>query len=63
MRVHVNMELCQSHGMCAYAAPAVFDLDDDDTLHYSEEVSEDLRPQVEDAVKVCPARAVSIPNG
>jgi ferredoxin len=63
MRVHVNMELCQSHGMCVYAAPEVFDLDDDDLLHYSEDVAESRRGEVEDAVKACPARAISILAG
>jgi ferredoxin len=62
MRVHVNLELCQSHGMCVYAAPDVFRLDDDDLLHYAEEVDESRRAEVEDAVKVCPARAISIPE-
>lgn len=62
MRVHVNMELCQSHGMCVYAAPDAFELDDDDLLHYTEEVDEARRAAVEDAVKACPTRAISIPE-
>jgi ferredoxin len=57
------MDLCESHGMCAYAAPDVFRLDDDDLLHYSEEVPESRRAEVEDAVKACPARAISLLDG
>jgi len=60
MRVRVNMELCQSHGMCVYAAPDVFALDDDDVLHYREEVDESQRAAVQDAVKACPTRAIEL---
>jgi len=60
MRVHVDMDLCQSHGSCVYAAPAVFRLDDDDVLHYDAHPGEALRAQVAEAVSVCPAQAISL---
>ena len=31
-KVHVDMNLCQSHGECVYVAPDVFELGDDDVL-------------------------------
>ena len=60
MRVYVDMNLCQSHGSCTYAAPSVFELDDDDVLHYQERPGAALRSQVEEAVNVCPAGAISL---
>ena len=32
MKVHVDMNLCQSHGECVFPAPDVFELGDDDVL-------------------------------
>jgi ferredoxin len=53
------MDLCELHGECCFAAPEVFQLDDDDVLHYESEPSEDLRAKVRMAVNVCPTRAIS----
>ncbi len=41
MKVHVDMNLCQAHGECVFAAPDVFELHDDDSLTWVEEVGED----------------------
>jgi ferredoxin len=60
MKVHVDMNLCQSHGECVFAAPEVFELGDDDVLRWEEEVDESQRPEVEEAVDVCPMMAISI---
>ncbi len=60
MKVHVDMNLCQSHGECVTAAPDVFELGDDDVLVWEENVSEDRRAAVEEAVNVCPMMAISI---
>jgi ferredoxin len=54
------MNLCQSHGSCVYAAPAVFQLDDDDALNYDEKPAEALRGAVEEAVQVCPTQAIRL---
>ena len=37
-RVHVDMNLCQSHGECVYVAPDIFELGDDDVLRWREEI-------------------------
>jgi ferredoxin len=60
MKVHVDMELCQSHGECAFVAPEVFELGDDDVLRWDENPDESLRAKCEEAVAVCPVQAISI---
>jgi ferredoxin len=60
MRVHVDMDLCESHGICTYTAPSVFELDDDDVLQYVERPDPGMRAQVEEAAKGCPAGAISL---
>jgi ferredoxin len=60
MKVHVDMNLCQSHGECVLSAPEVFELGDDDVLRWVEDVDESQRPAVQDAVNVCPMMAIRI---
>ncbi len=60
MKVDVDMNLCQSHGECAFVAPEVFELGEDDVLVWKEEVGEELRAKVEEAVDVCPMMAIKI---
>ncbi len=60
MKVHVDMNLCQSHGECVFAAPDVFELGDDDVLRGEEDVDESRRAAVEEAVNVCPMTAITI---
>jgi ferredoxin len=60
IRVHVDMNLCQSHGECVFAAPEVFELGDDDVLVWQEEVDASKRTELEDAVNVCPMMAIRL---
>ncbi|MBB4661865.1 ferredoxin [Conexibacter arvalis] len=60
MKVHVDMNLCQAHGECVFAAPDVFELHDDDSLTWVEEVGEDRRAAVEQAAQVCPMMAIRL---
>jgi ferredoxin len=60
MKVLVDMNLCQSHGECVVAAPEVFELGDDDVLRWEEDVGDELRDKVEDAVERCPMMAIRI---
>jgi ferredoxin len=60
MKVHVDMNLCQSHGECVFPAPDVFELGDDDVLVWKEDVPEERRAAVEEAVNACPMMAISI---
>jgi ferredoxin len=61
VRVDVDWDLCESNGLCVLAAPEVFELQDDDTLLILQETpDEGLRTKVEDAVRNCPKRAISL---
>jgi len=59
-KIHVDMNLCQSHGECAYVAPDIFELGDDDVLVWKEDVPEERRAAVEEAVNACPMMAIRI---
>lgn len=63
MFVDVDMELCESHGECVYAAPEVFELDQSDTLHWNAEPEDRLRAAVEEAVRGCPVQAIRVEAG
>ena len=59
--VTVDRDLCQNHGQCVFAAPQVFELDEEGELVVlQEEVGEDLRANVEEAADVCPTQAITI---
>jgi ferredoxin len=60
MKVHVDMNLCQSHGDCAAVAPEIFELGDDDVLRWKVDVDEALLEKVEAAVDACPMMAIRI---
>jgi ferredoxin len=56
-KVHVDMNLCQSHGECAFVAPEIFE---DDVLRWKEEVDPSLRDKALEAVDVCPMQAIRV---
>ncbi|GLX49287.1 ferredoxin [Streptomyces sp. NPDC014983] len=60
MKVVVDMNQCQDHGQCVFAAPDVFRFDDDGHLAYVPDPDESLREQVEEAADVCPLQAIRI---
>ncbi len=61
IKVVVDLDVCQDHGQCVFAAPQVFELDDDGELvRLHDEVGEDLRANVEEAADVCPVQAITI---
>lgn len=60
IEISVDMGRCQHYGQCALEAPAVFQLDDDDHLRYRSSVRDGERPEVENALDVCPMQAISI---
>jgi ferredoxin len=60
MKVHVDMNLCQSHGECVFPAPDVFELGDDDVLVWKDEVDESHREAVQAAADACPMLAIRI---
>ena len=62
MRVLADLDLCQAHQMCQGEAPGVFGFDADaDLVTVLQEHPDDVRrPEVEAAVRYCPAMALSI---
>jgi ferredoxin len=61
MKVIVDFEVCQSHGLCMQAAPEVFELRDDGFLYVLQETpAENLRKKVEIAVRECPTGAIKL---
>ena len=61
MRVVVNFDVCESNALCMGVAPEVFEVRDDDFLYVlMEEPPDELRPKVEEAVRLCPKQAIRI---
>jgi ferredoxin len=60
VRVVVDLTKCADHGQCVFAAPAVFQLDDNGKLVYEPDPDEELRDLVEEAADVCPLQAISV---
>jgi len=61
VRIVVDRDLCDGHGMCEAMAHEYFELDDDDVMHVLEESPpETERPKVHAAVQACPALALSL---
>jgi ferredoxin len=60
IKVRASREKCVGAGTCVTLAPAVFDQDDDDAIVklLKEDVSDDERDAVEQAVDFCPAQAI-----
>ena len=61
MRIKVEWDFCQGHGVCCEEAPEVFALNAEGELELlDEQPDESLRPKLERAVKYCPTRAISL---
>ena len=60
--VAADLDLCQAHQVCQSEAPTVlgFHEDTDKVVVLVEQPEESLRGEVEDAVRYCPAMALSI---
>jgi ferredoxin len=61
MRIVLDREKCDGHGMCEAMAHEYFELDDDDRLTVLDESPpESERAKVHAAVQACPALALSL---
>lgn len=61
MRIVVDRDLCQGHGVCESEAPAVFSVSKKGVLTVvHENPAEEMRPMVEQAVAFCPTSALRI---
>lgn len=58
--VVVDMDLCDGHGQCEFAAPNVFQLDDEGELHYEAHPPASERAKVEQAIRLCPVQAIKL---
>ena len=60
-RVVVDRDLCQGHGVCESEAPTVFSVSKKGDLTILDETPpDDVRSEVEKAVKFCPTHALKI---
>ena len=60
-QVAVDRDRCVGSGTCEALAPAVFEVDDDGVLAVLRaEPGEEELPDVRDAVKACPTRALAL---
>ena len=61
MKVKADFDLCESNAVCVGIAPDVFEVDDDEYLQIlQEDVTDENRARVEQAVASCPKAALSI---
>ncbi|MEX0750519.1 MAG: ferredoxin [Dehalococcoidia bacterium] len=61
MNVRVDPDLCEGHGKCEKAAPAVFELRDDDLSYVLiDHVPEPEHENVKNALRLCPRQAIKI---
>ncbi len=61
MRVVVDLDLCQGHGVCESEAPDVFELGKDHQVRVLDDhPGEDRRGAVGEAVRFCPTHALSM---
>lgn len=64
MRIVVDPDLCQGHGVCQDEAPAVFTVPKRGTVQITDPTPGDAQRQaVEAAIRYCPTRALSIADG
>ena len=60
MRVSIDLDLCQGHGVCANEAPEVFEIDADGRATVLlADPPEELHPKVANALRYCPTGAIS----
>jgi ferredoxin len=62
MKITVETHKCVAAGLCVVAADSVFDQDEESgtVLLLTDEPRQDLRENVLEAARICPARAISI---
>jgi ferredoxin len=61
MRIVVDRDLCDGHGMCEAMAHEYFELDDDDVMQLLDEAPPaSERDKVYAAVQACPALALTL---
>lgn len=60
MRIEVDLDLCQGHGMCEMEAPDIFESERDSVNLLDPQPDSSHLPDVERAVRYCPTQALKI---
>lgn len=60
IRIDVDLAVCQNYGQCVFAAPEIFDLDDNGDLVFQATATDAALADVEGAVAACPVQAISL---
>jgi ferredoxin len=62
MKIQVDRNKCEGHGLCEQVAPAVYQLDDEGELilNYEETVPENLEGQAQSGARSCPVAALFV---
>ena len=60
MRIEVDLDICQGHGMCEMEAPDVFEAHTDHVEILNSNPDESQRSEVEAGVHYCPTQALRI---
>ncbi|HEX7480085.1 MAG TPA: ferredoxin [Polyangiales bacterium] len=61
MKIVVDFDLCQSHGLCVEAAPELFEIRDDGFLYVREEnPGKEFAARAQKAESECPTGAITI---
>lgn len=61
MKITIDFDVCQSHGLCTEAAPEVFEIRDDGFLYILDETPPDsLRAKITKAQRECPTGAIKL---
>lgn len=64
MTLSVDADLCIGSGSCEYLSPALFQIQDDGSVAVLQgDVPADLLDVAQQAVRECPARALSLTRG
>ena len=61
MRIDVNLDACEGHGLCAQVAPQVYALDEEGYVHLTvDEIVPDLEAAAAAGARVCPVAALRV---
>jgi ferredoxin len=60
LSVIVDLSRCEAYGQCVYAAPAAFQLVDEESLEFDPTPEDATREHIERAAKACPVQAISV---
>ena len=61
MKVIVDYDLCEANAVCMSKDPEIFKVDDEDNLHILvDDIPEQHRAKVEEAVRLCPRQALQL---